>query len=45
MGRLSTMATAVTAGLLFSALVWWALVGGVTDLYGGLADTLFQFVP
>lgn len=44
MGRLSTVAATATAGLAFSALVWWALVGGVADLYGGLSDVLFQLV-
>lgn len=42
MGRLFTsVATATTAGIVFSALVWWALVGGVTDLYSGIGNVLF----
>ncbi len=42
MGRLLTATAAITTGLVFSALVWWALVGGVADVYGGLGD-LFAF--
>jgi hypothetical protein len=44
MGRLATATATVCAGLAFSVLVWWALVGGVAGVYGGLGD-LFSFTP